>query len=121
MTMSEALREADRLKPNSFPAEQKRRWLERLELRCRGEILRHYGAPLPQWEPFGAGEMDRTLLASDPYDEMYVHWLCAQMDFFEREYESFNASNAMFEAVWRRWRNAVNQTEKARTARKSYG
>ena len=38
MQITDAIKEADRLKPNAFPTEDKLRWLERLERRIREEI-----------------------------------------------------------------------------------
>lgn len=52
------------------------------------------------------------LLVKAPYDEMYVHWLSAQIDWNNMEYESFNATNAMFEAVYRQFRNTWNRTHR---------
>ena len=120
MTIAEAIREADRLKPNSFPTEDKLRWLERLELRLREEILERCEGTLPAWSPFETGDLSRALQVPAPFDEIYVHWLCAQMDYYEREYEGFNASNAMFEALFRRFRNAYNREHRPRTGEKHF-
>ncbi len=120
MTIAEAIREADRLKPNSFPAEDKLRWLERLERRLREEILSRCEGELPERSPIGAEELNRRLQVDAPYDEMYIHWLCAQMDYYQREYEGFNASNAMFEAIFRRFRNAYNREHRPKSAEKHY-
>ena len=120
MTIADAIREADRLKPNSFSTEDKLRWLERLEQRIREEIRGRCEEELPAWEPFEPGDLSRVLQAPAPYDELYVHWLCAQMDYYEREFEGFNASNAMFEALFRRFRNARNREHRPRTAEKSF-
>lgn len=120
MTISEAIREADRLKPNGFETEQKLRWLERLEKRLRQEILLQDGGTVPEPGPFGVEDLDRPLQLSAPFDEMYVHWLCAQMDYYEREFGGFNAANALFEAVYGRFRNAWNAAHPARGAKKRY-
>lgn len=118
MTTMDAIREADRLRPNSFPAEDKLRWLERLEKRIREEILLRYDRVLPE-----NGEVeptDRELTARAPYDEMYVHWLCAQMALYEQELESFNAENALFEALYGRFRNEYNRQRRPLSAQKRY-
>ena len=120
MTIADAIREADRLKPNGFSTEDKLRWLERLELRLREEIPGRCEGELPAWDPFEAGELSRVLQVSAPYDEIYVHWLCAQMALFEQELESFNAANALFEAVFARFRNAYNREHRPKTGEKHY-
>lgn len=120
MQITDAIKEADRLKPNDFPTEDKLRWLERLERRVRGEIMTHYTGTVPEIEPFEPEDLNRELQVPAPYDEMYVHWLCAQMDYYEREYDSFNASNGMFEAVYGQFRNWYNRNHEAVTAVKRY-
>lgn len=120
MLVCEAIKEADRLKPNAFPTEDKLRWLERLERRVCNEILAHYKTPTPEVQPFGPEDMERELLVPEPYEEIYIHWLCAQMDYFEREPDSFNASNGMFEAVWVSFRNWYNYNNNANTKAKRY-
>ena len=118
MTTMDAIREADRLRPNSFPPEDKLRWLERLEQRIREEILRRYEGDLP--EQSDTEVPDRALTAEAPFDEMYVHWLCAQMALYEQELESFNAANALFEALFGRFRNAYNREHRPLSAGKRF-
>lgn len=120
MIISDAIKEADRMKPNSFSTEDKLRWLERLEKRVRNEILLHYKTTVPEITPFTTDDLSRELQVPEPYDEMYVHWLCAQMDYYEREYDGFNASNAMFEAVFVSYRNWYNWNHDAIRAEKTY-
>ena len=120
MTAMEAIREADRLRPNSFPAEDKLRWLARLEARIREEILQRYEGEIPTTEETDPETPDRQLTAAAPYDEMYVHWLCAQMALYEQELESFNAANALFEAVFGSFRCAYNREHRPCARAKRY-
>lgn len=120
MIIGDAIKEADRLKPNAFPTEDKLRWLERLERRVREEVLAHYTGTVPEVEPFTTEDLENELLVPAPYDEMYIHWLCAMMDYYEREIDSFNASNAMFEAVFVSFRNWYNWNHEANRAVKRY-
>ena len=55
-------------------------------------------------------DQDKELIVKSPYDELYVHWLCAQIDWYNREFGGFNASNAIFESTYTAFRNAFNQT-----------
>ena len=120
MTAMDAIREADRLRPNSYPTEEKLRWLARLEARIREEILLHYEPETTAAQEAAPEPPDRRLCVETPYDEMYVHWLCAQMALFEQELESFNAANALFEAVFARFRNAYNREHRPKVREKRY-
>lgn len=57
-------------------------------------------------------DTDKELIVGEPYDELYVHWLEAQIDWNNMEYASFNNTNAMFESVYKAFRNAFNQTHR---------
>ena len=109
MTLIEAINQTDRLRPNAFSAEDKIRWLERLDRRIVREILRTHRGQTASDPAYGSADVQRELLAEAPYDEMYIHWLCAQMDYYNSETDSFNASNAMFEALFTRYRSRFNR------------
>ena len=65
-------------------------------------------------------DQDRELIVGEPYDEMYVHWLSAQIDWNNREYAGFNATNAVFESTWSAFRNAFNRTHMPKGGRNIY-
>ena len=121
MTVAEAINEINTLKPNSYGDEEKTRWLSRLDAQIRREILdTHFpsdGESIPAEGPYAA---DTELLVPSPYDELYVHFLAAQIDFYNREYGAFNATNAMFEACCASFRNRYNATHRPRSAEKAY-
>ena len=120
MTAMEAITQADRLRPNQYPPEDKMRWLLRLEKRIWKDILLHYDTEVP--EPAGIMETgeDVQLTAETPYDEMYIHWLCAQMALYDQEAENFNMANDLFESVYGQFRNAYNREHMPLSARKRY-
>lgn len=120
MTVMEAISQTDRLRPNQYPSEEKMRWLDRLEKRIWKDILLRYDAQAQEPEILDYSDPDRELTAEAPYDEMYIHWLCAQMALFEEEFESFNAENAVFESVYAGYRNFYNREHMPLSARKRY-
>ena len=65
-------------------------------------------------------DMDKELIVGEPYDEIYIFWLSAQIDQNNMEYMSFNNSNAMFESVYTSFRNAFNRTHMPKGKRKIY-
>ena len=52
--------------------------------------------------------------------KLCIRWLEAQIDYANREYDSFNASNAMFDSVYTAFRNAYNKTHMPKGHRRIY-
>lgn len=65
-------------------------------------------------------DLERDLIVKEPYDEVYVHWLEAQIDWNNMEYAGFNNTNAMFESIYSAFRNAFNQTHRPKGRIKTY-
>ena len=124
MKISEAIAEVDNLKPNMYGTKDKIKWLSRLDARIYQEIVqtheRNEGEEDITFTPYTENDTDKELLVAQPYDEIYVHWLEAQIDYSNMEYDSFNNSNAMFEAVFAQFRNAHNRCHKPKGETKIY-
>ena len=113
MKVRNAIEEADTLKVNMYPTEIKIKWLRRLELRIKREIIDTHKynegeeeITVPDEDGF---DLESDLIVGEPWSEMYVHWLEAQIDYNNMEYDGFNAANAMFESVFESFRNAYNE------------
>ena len=114
MTILEALGRVDSLRHNTFTQAEKIRWLAQVdglvdrELRCTHEPK--------QTEPFQCYDeqtpLDQPLLVPSPYDELYLHYLCAQMDYYHAEYDRYNRSMAMYQAVRTAFVNEYNRTHR---------
>lgn len=118
MQVIEAIREIDTLKPNMYPSEEKARWLLRLEQRIYREIISTHS---DKWMKFPDDMTSETeLLAPVPYDEMYIHFLGAQIDLHNMEYEGFNAENAIFETLFSSYRNFYNRSHMPYGSSKNY-
>ena len=122
MTAAQAIDRTDRLKPNSYAYADKLVWLSQLDGTIRREIIdTHEGGMTEEFVPYteeGGGE--RTLLAEPPYDEMYIHYLASQIDYYNGEYDRFNNSNGMFEAVCSAFRSACNRAHPPKGTKKKY-
>lgn len=135
MTLIQAVNEADNLKPNMYGLPEKIKWLSRLDQRIFEEVLLMHELSDEEKEPFmveidgkrifsfcayNENDQEKDLIVKEPYDEMYVHWLSAQIDWNNREYAGFNATNAIFEATYSAFRNAFNRTHMPKSGRKIY-
>ena len=105
MTAGQVLAQVDDLLPNSYPGEQKRRWLRQAEGFVLEEVVRVHeggqGAVLPGELTDAAellapaGDMER-LRMSVAYGALYRHYVEAQIHYANGELERYN--NAM--ALW---------------------
>lgn len=121
MTVSQAIDCVDRLKPNGYSYADKLVWLSRLDAAVKREITDAYEDGLLEEAPSYTGSGgDAPLLAEAPYDEMYIHYLSAQIDYANCEYDRFNNSNAMFESAYSAFRNAYNRDHTAKQRKKKY-
>ena len=111
MTVSEALQNVDNLRPNTFSDEQKCKWLSTFD-KSVNNLHRKYkdGGYAEDFEDYTPDNIDRTLLIESPFDEIYSHYLFAQIDYYNGEFDSFNNSNAMYEAVFGDYKRWFNRT-----------
>lgn len=111
MTIMEAINTVDGLKHNTYSYCEKVQWLSRLEFIIKRQIIdTHEG-----WEDVVFnGYNDRTdkntvLLVPAPYDEMYIRWLEAQIDYSNGEYNRYNNSMAMYQTAYNGYSNYYNR------------
>ena len=108
MTALEAIAEFDRLRPNSFPQEQKLRWLTRLDAFLQKSLLDRYPAKagdVPQEDP------DRELLIPDPFAEAYLHWMEAKVHYFNQEIDRYNSAMGMFRGLMEDYQRELHRRE----------
>ena len=89
ITAKQVLEQVDALVPNQYTRAEKLRWLAQAEGFVLREICRVTG-------PLAALEEDAALAVEAPYDELYRHYVEAQIHYANGELERYN--NAM--ALW---------------------
>ena len=125
MTIHEAIEQTDHLKPNMYEEGDKIRWLSRLDGRIFEEIVCTHTfndgeTEITEFNGYTLDDGETELLVGAPWDELYVLWLQAQIDYSNMEYDSFNNTNAMFESVFSGFRNAYNRSHKPKGTGKTY-
>jgi hypothetical protein len=101
MTVGDAIRFVDTIKPNAFPDEAKIFWLSRLEGRVAAEVFLMVPAELGQFDYSKLTKTKakaRTLLVDAPYDDIYIEWMKAQIDHENGEYSKYQNTMQMFNA-----------------------
>lgn len=122
MTIQEAIDQVNDLKPNYYSSEHKVRWLSRLDTQIRKEIIdTHEDAPEEDFAGYDSQTNTNTeLLVPEPYDEVYIHWLSAQIDMNNAEYEKFNNDNALFAAAYNAYASAYNREHMPKSTKVIY-
>lgn len=112
MTIKEAIDKADTLKPNHYSRADKVGWLSTVEgLIAREIVARHQGGDSAEaFTGYDDSTPDDTeLLAGEPFAELYVYWLFAQIDFMNSEINRYNNSMTMFNASYQNFANFYNR------------
>lgn len=111
MTIETAIRRTDSLKHNTYTDAEKIAWLSKADWMIKRHIIdTHEGADaIPYGGYDDTTDMTTKLLAPEPYDEMYLAWLQAQMDLSNGEYEKYNASILTFNAEYEAFENYYNR------------
>lgn len=122
MKLGDAISRLDELKPNGFSRGQKIFWLSALDSTVKEEIIdRHEGGENLPFVPYDeqSGE-DTELLVPSPYDEVYLRYMEAQIDYANGEYDRFNNSNAMYAAAYTAFARAYNRAHMPLTGKRKY-
>ena len=111
MTIIEAINLIDASKPNTYGQVEKIRWLSNLDWTIKREIIdTHEGGESIVFNGYTEDTPhDTQLLAPAPYDELYVRWLEAQIDYANGEYNKYNASMSMHNTYMTSFINYYNR------------
>ena len=120
MTIFEAITRLDNLKPNNYTDVDKARWLSELDGKIKAEIIdTHEGAEDVTYVPYDT-DTDTTiveLLAPHPFDEMYLKWLEAKIDYYNAEYGRYNNSITAFDESYSAFERYYNRTHKPKSVK----
>lgn len=116
MTIFDALRLTAEQKPNGQTEEMLIRWLSKLDGMVKRLVIdTHEG-----WEDVAFTGYDQdtdretVLLIPEPWDDAYLHWLAAQIDLANLEYDGYNANIAMYNAVYEAFENDYHRNHRHR-------
>lgn len=100
MTILEAIGRVNESKPNGILNSMKVNWLSTIEWKIMRELVEtHEDSDKISYSGYDdKTPLDTVLLAPAPYDEMYVHWLEAQIDLTNGEVAKYNNSINLYNA-----------------------
>jgi hypothetical protein len=98
MTIADVISKVDSLKPNNYTPEDKVGWLSTLDSRVKAQIIdtHEQKAPFYFYGYDGILDLETELLVPAPYDEMYLRWLEAMIDYHNSDDDRYNNAIILF-------------------------
>ena len=111
MTIIEAVNKIDALKPNNYTTENKVAWLSTIDGIIKKEIIdTHEGADKVTFNGYDANTTnDTVLLVPAPYDDIYIRWLEAQIDYNNADYGRYSNSMTMYNSAYSNYERYYNR------------
>ena len=111
MTIIEAINTIDNLKHNTYSQHDKVAWLSRLDFMIKRLIIdTHEGGEDVAFTGYdGNGDLNVEMLVPAPFDEVYLRWLEAQIDYANGEYDKYNNAILMYQAAYDGYANYYNR------------
>ena len=110
MTIIEAINRIDALKHNTYSQSDKVNWLSRLDAMVKKFIIdTHEGDAVTFTGYDDSTDTETELLIPAPFDEAYLRWMEAQIDYYNGEYEKYNNSVLMYQTTYDGYANYYNR------------
>ena len=112
MKIIDAINRLDAIKHNTYSQSDKLNWLSRVDGMVKKHIIdTHEGADSVTFTGYDdSTDFSTELLVPAPYDEIYLRWMEAQIDYNNGEYNKYNNAILMFNADYEAYQNAYNRT-----------
>lgn len=102
MKINEAINRIDSLVHNTFQQSEKIAWLSNVDWMIKKHVIdNHEGAEDVLFHGYHADtDLETPLLVEAPYDDLYLHWLEAQIHLYSGEYGKYNNAILMYNSVF---------------------
>lgn len=113
MTIAEVIAKVDALKPNTYAQEDKVDWLNNLDARVMSQIILTHERKDPCCCFYGydsTTDQETELLVPAPYDEMYLRWLEAMIDYHNSEDDRYNNAIILFNNAYEGFKTHYTRT-----------
>jgi hypothetical protein len=112
MKIIEAISKIDDLKHNTYSQADKIGWLSRLDSMAKRLVIdTHEGGLATAFTGYNADtDLNTEMLIPEPFDEAYLRYMEAQIDYANGEYGKYNNSIEMFNTSWKAYQNYYNRT-----------
>ena len=110
MKIIEAIQKVDALKPNNYSQEDKIGWLSTLDGIIKTEIIdTHEGGSDIVFNGYDISSLETELLIPAPYDDIYIKWLEAQVDYHNGEIGKYSNSMTMYNSAYSAFERHYNR------------
>lgn len=112
MKIIEAINQIDTLKHNTYSQTDKVNWLSRVDHMIKRHIIdTHEGAEEVSFTGYDdTTDLQTELLAPAPYDDLYLRWMEAMIDYHNGEYGKYNNAVEMFNTSYESYQRYYNRT-----------
>lgn len=112
MKIIEAINNLDSLKHNTYSQSDKVAWLSRLDSMVKKMIIdTHEGGEDVVFTGYDeTTDPETELLVPAPFDEVYLRWMEAQIDYSNGEYKKYNNAILMYHTAYEAYKNYYNRT-----------
>lgn len=110
MTVIQAIQHIDNIKPNTYMQSDKIKWLNEIDGRIKKEIIdTHEHFRDYPFDGYTEDDINTEMLVPAPYDDLYLKWLEAQIDYSNNEYGKYNNSMQMFNTKYSDYETYYNR------------
>lgn len=110
MKVREAIDRIDSLKHNTYTNGEKVEWLSRLDGIVKVQIVdTHEDGEDIVFDGYTETDMEKELLIPMPFDEVYIRWLEAQIDYYNGEIARYNNSMMMYQTAYDTFQRYYNR------------
>ena len=112
MKILEAVERIDSHKHNIYTQNDKIAWLSRLDSMVKTLIIdAHEGGEAVEFTGYDdSTDLNTEMLVPAPFDEMYLRWLEAQIDYSNGEYGKYNNAITMYQTAYDAYANHYRRT-----------
>jgi len=118
MTIQDVLARVAELKPSQYTEEQLVRWISVLELIAYEEVVQWHAVDAERPSAYDPEEdMDTELRIPDPYSEVYIHWLIAQIDYHNGDMARYQNSMIAYNSAYSTYADWYNRQHASKPTR----
>ena len=121
MTISQAISRVDDLRHNVYSVQDKIRWLSTLEHTVVRQVLQEHEGEEISFDGYTPErDMQTELMVKAPYDDIYIRWMEAMIDYHNGEYARYNNAIELFNTEFNAYADHYHRGHMPKVTRKGF-